>query len=110
MKKSETLDHRIAFSQFVHRALKTKTGTSQYLTARLIYGYFMPLLATIPDQWQLWTDQIDRLPRGRSPGWYQMVCKAIAEDAKQDRRAERPSAPPMNVALKALTDTIGNAA
>lgn len=91
MKKADTLGARIAFSQFVHRALKTKTGHSQPVIARLIYGSFMPLLTTCPERWQLWTDQIDRLPRGRSLAWYQAACRAIAEDEKQAWRAERQS-------------------
>lgn len=111
IKTSDTLDARIAFSQFVHRALKTKTGSSQSVLARVIYGYFMPLLTTIPERWQLWTDEIDRLPRGRSPAWYQSVCKAIAEDAKQDRRAEQAGTKQTvtnKPAIAALLATIGN--
>lgn len=111
MKKVDTMGARIAFSQFVHRTLKTKTGASQSLTARVIYGYFMPLLATIPDRWQLWTDEIDRLPRGKSPAWYQAACRAIAEDAKQDARAEAADRRGMSQPeLFALTAAIGKSA
>ena len=116
MKKSDTLDTRIAFSQFVHRALKTKTGRSQSILARQIYGQFMPLLSTIPDQWQLWTDEIDRLPRDKPPNWYLACCKAIAEDAKQARRAEQADgrqgrpAPAQDSPVARLTAGIGRLA
>lgn len=101
---SQPSDSLKTFMQHLNRALKTKTGVSQGVLARRIYGICVPYLRRHPEESPYLSTEIDLLPREWTGSRYVSAIRALIHEREAQ---EDPVNPKVREVLRPLTAGIG---